>query len=137
MKLSNFAQDLSKAEDGVWVDLGDGLKVKVARSGSARADAVIKRLTKPYQRQIYSGAAPDALLERLNAEHTAEAILVAWEGLQDEDGVDIPYSKAKALELILNPVYRDFKDQVLSLAREAETFRKDLVKDTMGKSAVA
>lgn len=134
MKLSAFEQDVTKAEDGVWVNLGDGLEVKVARSGSARANKILERLTKPHQRAISSGAASDELLERLNAEHTAKAIIRGWKGLQDEDGNDIPYSEAKAFEIVLDPKYRDFRDPVLYLSREMETFRKEEVKDTVGKS---
>lgn len=134
MKLTAFGQDVEKAENGVWVDLGEGCRVKVARSGSARSERMLKKLTAPHQRAIQMGSIPDALLERLNAEHTSKAILLDWEGLQDADGTEIPFSQAKAFEILSNPEYRDFKDQVLYLAREAETFRKQQIDETVGKS---
>lgn len=134
MKLSSFAQDVTKAEQGVWIDIGDGCRVKVARTGSAQSNKVLAAVSKPFKQSLNSGAAPDSLVERLYAEHASKAILLGWEGLQDDQGADIPYSQSKAFEILSNPMYRDFKDNVFDLARQQETFRKDEINAAVGKS---
>jgi len=134
MKLTKFKQNLVKAEDGATIDMGDGLKVTVARIGSKRYQDVIKKLTAPYQRQIRNKTLGDDVYEDLLDKALVDGALIKWEGLEDDNGVNIPFSREKALELFKNPEYKDFKEAISDLANEQEVFRQAEVETTATKS---
>ena len=73
---------------------------------------------------------PDETFNTLYIEAIAETVLVGWEGLQDDDGTLIPYSKEKAVEILSNPEYEDFKKLVLDLADEQAVFSAEVTEDT-------
>lgn len=134
MKLSKFKQDVVSAEDGTMVDMGDGLVVTVARIGNKKYNESIKKQTAPHQRQIRNKNLPDEVFETIMNHAIADAVLIGWDGLQDENGVNIPYSKEKAFEIMSNPAYKDFKDSIVDLANEFEAFRAAEVAETATKS---
>ena len=51
--MSRFAEryqtDKTLEEEGAWVDLGDGIKIKVARTRSQRAHLALTRLYRAYK----------------------------------------------------------------------------------------
>ena len=63
--------------EGVWVDIGDGMKILVARAGNPAHKGVVDRLTKPYRAVLRAGGnlPPDTQLE-VAIESAAEAILL-------------------------------------------------------------
>ena len=132
-KLSQFKQDVTKSEDGVKVDLGDGLKVTVARIGNKKYQDFIRKSTKPYQQAIRNKTLADSVFEKIMNEAMADSILLDWEGMEDDQGDVIKYSKEKALEILSDPAYADFKQLVSDLANEQETFRSEALQETVGK----
>ena len=134
MKLAKFKQSLVKAETGSTIDMGDGLKVTVARIGCKAYQDVIKKLTAPHQRAIRNKTLDDSVYETIMNKALAETILLGWEGLEDEHGEVIKYSKEKAYELLTDPEYKDFKDAISDLANEQEVFRQAEVETTATKS---
>ena len=132
-KLSQFKQDITKSEEGVKVDLGDGLTVIVARIGNKRYQDFIRKATKPYQQAIRNKTLADSVFEKIMNEAMADSILLGWEGMEDDQGEVIKYSKEKALEILSDPAYADFKQLVSDLANEQETFRSEAIQETVGK----
>ena len=133
MKLSNFKQNVAASTDGVLVDIGDGFKLRIARMGNKKYQDELKRLTKPYKRAMKNDTLADSVYEELYNKAMAEAVLLGWEGLSDDAGEEIAYSKEKALELLSDPAYEDFKTLVIDLANEQETFRSQDIEDTVGE----
>lgn len=135
MKISAFRTDENLEVEGVWVDLGDGGKVKVARLGNPQHRKVSQALGRPHQAQIRAGRLKPEVAEKLGIQATAQAILLDWEGIEDDDGKLIPYSQEKALELLTE--LKDFRDTVLEIAGEMETFRAQEIEESVGNSASA
>lgn len=123
MKISKFATDLDLEEEGVWVEIGDGAKLKVARVGNPRYRERIRQLTKPYRNQIRSSTLPEDISDDLVLKAFSECILLDWEGLEDDKGKPITYSKEHAYELLKG--LRDFRSLVAEIAQEQETFRRN------------
>ena len=122
--------------DGVVVDLGDGSSVTVrSTAGKPYTDYISERL-KPYRAQIKNKTINDEALGKIFTDITndalADVVVLGWTGIQDENGVDIPYSKEKAHELFTDPAYAEFKDLVAGLAAENETFRAQVVEGVTG-----
>lgn len=136
MKISKMKQDVTSAEEGQWVDIGDGASVKVARIGNKAYNAFIKKATKPYAAALRSKTGlPDDVFEGILNKAYAETILLDWAGLEDDAGANLPYSKEKCLELFKDPEYKDFTELAVTLASEAETFRLQEVAETTAKSS--
>lgn len=132
MKLSKFKQNVSSAQEGVWVDVGDGLEVKIARMGNKKYNETIRKLSKPYKTAIRNGTLADSVFEEMQNKAIAEAILLDWTGLEDDKG-EITYSTEEAFNILSNPEFEDFKKLVTDLAEEQETFRSIEIDETVGE----
>ena len=129
-KLNKFATNVNAAKNGVAVDLGEGLVVTIARSGNENYQKYLKQALKPYEKMLRTKTLPDQTFELIYTEAVAETILLGWKGLEDENGVEIPYTKEKAIEILSDPQYIDFRTLILDLAGEAAVFAKEAVEDT-------
>ncbi len=120
-----YGINISKATDGTWTeDLGDGLKLKIARLKNPNFQREYNRLTQPYQRQIRTGKLDPKIEEKIATECLAEAVLLDWENLE-LDNKKLPYSKENALKVLSDPTLSDFRDFIVELATNFELFREE------------
>jgi len=118
----HFATDASAEEEGVWVEIGEGAAVKVARFGNKRHEKALDRLRKPYRNILRTGGEiPKDRAEAIVIESMAEALLLDWRGFEDDDGRAIAHDKETAIGLLTE--LKDFRNQVAAIAMEAETYR--------------
>lgn len=134
MKFSKFKQDINKAEQGSWVDIGDGAKVKIARIGNKNYQDRVMELLKPYKQSIRNKTVSDRVIEDVINIALAETVLVGWEGFKDDNGEEVPYNKGNALKYLQDPAYADFRTLINDLANEIEVFRQEDMADTASKS---
>lgn len=126
-----FATDERLEEDGAWVDINElyGLKIKIRR---LRSDASLKAYERIVRQTFGEGKLrkPEDLTakqsEEILIEQMADAILIDWQGLYDNDGNDIPYSKEAALTFLQ---MKDFREFVYQAANERDTFREKADED--------
>lgn len=118
-----FGTNKALEEAGVWVDIGDGAQLKIARAGSKKALKYSREVAKPYMAQITYGKLPDDVAERLAIEVLAECILLDWKTIS-YDGKPLPYSKENALKLMTES--EDFRDMVSRIANERKTFQQQI-----------
>jgi hypothetical protein len=124
-----YATDIEKEQDGVWSDdLGDGLKLKVARLKNPGFRKLYQRLTKPYERQIRNRTLDDAVENSILSQCLAKTVLLDWQKLV-LDGVELTYSHENALKVLSDPGLSDFRDVVVDLANDAELFRNENLED--------
>ena len=133
--MSTFAEryqtDRSLEEEGAWVDLGDGIKIRIARIQSQRARRVLVRLYRPYDNLRQSGRkVPESIQEKITRQWIAEGILIDWEGVTDPAGKPIPFTAENALEVF--EAFPDFLDEVVYFSREQETFRAERLEAVKG-----
>lgn len=124
MDLNRFKSDPTREEDGVWVEVGDGARLRIARIGSKKYHSEFTRRSKPYKRQIRSETLPDSVADKILAETLASAVLLDWDGLT-LGGKALKYSRDKAVELLMDPAMKDFRALVVELATDAEQYRAD------------
>jgi hypothetical protein len=133
MKLKKL--NLDNMAEGVTVDLGDA-SVTIRSTGSKLYQDYISQRLKPHKNSIKNKTLNDETLGKIFSQITddalADVVVLGWSGIQDENGVDIPYSKEKAHELFTDPAYAEFKDLVSGLAAENETFRAQVVEGITG-----
>ncbi len=133
--MSTFAEryqtDRSLEEEGAWVDLGDGIKIRIARIQSQRARRVLARLYRPYDNLRQNGRkVPESIQDKITRQWIAEGILIDWEGVTDAEGEPVPFTAENALEVF--EAFPDFLDEVVYFSREQETFRAERLEAAKG-----
>lgn len=129
MDIGALRTDTALEEEGVWRDIGDGARLKIARLGNPAYKAEWEKRSKPYKRQIRNDSLPTEKANELLYQCLARAVLLDWDGL-DEDGQPVPYSRENAVRLLRE--IRDFRDLVVSLADDAEAYRREAIEDAEG-----
>ena len=135
MDISNFKTDLTREDQGVWLEVGDGFAVRVCRLGCKAHAELYRSLTSPpgIRAAIESNAYPPAKHVEMQVELLAQTILKDWRGMTDK-GQPVPYSIEKAKEVLQ---LKDFRGLIHSLADQQSNFRSDEIagaKDALKKS---
>ena len=124
---SLFKTDKSLEVKGIDLQYGDGIIITIARAGGANPiyARVVEAKTKPYRRQIQSETISRELSEQLTREIYAEAIVLGWSGVTDENGKAMEFTKENAVKLFkdLPDLFEDVKEQ----AGKAALFRNDIL----------
>lgn len=127
---SVFLTDKALEKEGIVLDYGD-FKIKVARAGGANAafQKALASKIRPYKRQLDAGTIPDDVAEKLFLDVYAEAVVLGWEGVTDENGKPLPYSKENAVKLFsdLPDLFRDVQNQAAAISN----FRAEVTEDTI------
>ena len=122
-----FGTNKNAEIDGVWQDIGEKVKVKVARIGNPQYQKAFRKITKPHKQALRRGSLNDEVADKLLIKAMAKSILLDWSGLE-EDGKPVPYSYENAVRLLTD--YRDFRDDVSDFANDMESFRAEEDKET-------
>lgn len=101
--------------DGIEADLGDGLKIRVARNGNERHVRALARMMEPYRGTTIA----ESVEEEIEVKAMAEAILVGWTGAVNEDGTPLEYSLAAAEGALR---IKDFRAVVRRISLNLERF---------------
>ena len=106
-----------------------GVTLRIGRSNAPEFLSKLRRLTKPYKRQIDNGSLADDKSREMFCEAMAGTVLLGWSGLE-VDGKPVPYTEATAKELLINdPDCREFVSQIAgSLDRFLEDEQQALEK---------
>lgn len=113
--------------DGIVLDYGDSGKIRIARAGGSNrkyTEQLRLKLLKPYERQIANNTMDEEASTRIFAEIYASTIILGWEGVSDENGKPLAFTRDNVIKLLtdLPELFRDIQDaaQKFSNFREAE-----------------
>lgn len=127
--MKKFAIDSDKEEGGAWTDFGDGIRVKIRRIKSKKSLDVRKELEKPYAADIRRGPLANDAAEGILNKQIAQAIVADWEGVQLEEGVDLPCTPANVMTVIT--ALTEFRDAILAVSIDADSYRKQFLEDAV------
>jgi hypothetical protein len=125
-----YNHDKTAAEEGVWADIGHGIKVKVRAFDSSHTKALRKKLQEPFAPLLRMGKdiAEDDQNE-INIKLVAGSSLIDWnltEEVNDAEGKlveqKIPFSAATAEKFLREEP--QFTRDVITVLMGAETFKK-------------
>jgi hypothetical protein len=110
-----------KAEiEGTIMEVGEA-KLTIARIGNKKYS---RKLSKLYERNRKllerKDDSADALSDKIMIDVLSETILLGWEGIDDEDGKPMPYSKENAVKLL---GLKDFRKVIMELAGDDAEFK--------------
>lgn len=119
MKISERRIDLQKREQGAWVgDIPEwqGVRFKVRGVGNKDWARLEARLINAVPRQQRINGLEPKERDRINALLLSETSLMDWEGLEDDNGTPLPFSKELAVQYLTNPEYEPFRQAVMLAA---------------------
>lgn len=137
-----FKTNSTLESDGIWLEYGqnskgDPIRVRIARAGgtNVRFSKVLERLTRPHKKAIEMGLLDNETAQKLFQEAYAEAVVLDWQGVEDENDQQIPFSKDAAVKLFqdLPDWFRDIKEQ----ADNVQLFREHLRSSDLGNSGMS
>lgn len=123
--------DAEKEAKGVEVDIGDGIKIRVARFNNEEFQSYWEAITKPFRRQIENNTISKEDLRELMIDAISETVLLGWSGVKVK-GKEFPYSKDNAMTLLRD--LKEFRDIVSEESRRFEHFRAQDMEDDKGNS---
>lgn len=132
-----FKTDKGVEVSGVILDYGKNkaglpVTIRIARAGGAntRYAKLVEAKTKPYRRQIQNDTLDPGVAEGLLREVYAEAVVLGWENVEDENGKPLPFNKENCIKVLndLPDLYADIRDQAGKIA----IFRSDILESDAG-----
>ncbi len=115
-----FKTDSTVETEGVVLDYGDGVRIRVARAGGANKAYLkaIERLSRKYRRQIQLDVLDEETARRLLREIYAETVVLGWEGVTDEAGEPMPFTRENCVKLLtdLPDLFADVQAQAANAA---------------------
>lgn len=130
-----YETDTSLEEEGVWVEIGGGVNVKVAALGNKNHQKAMEKMFAPYKAQRRNGSLDAEIEEDIHTKAIAKAVLVDWEGVTDREGDILPYNFENAYKILADESLKRFKGNILFLAKEAETFKKQEQEEAVKNSS--
>ena len=118
----NYGPDKDAEMNGVWENLADDIRIKVARIGNPVYQKIWEREIRPYRAQMDRNLLSDEKSNEILTKVMAEAVLLDWENIEYK-GKKFPYTKENAIELLNE--FPDFRADVMFLANQQATFRAD------------
>lgn len=116
MKLTSLKVNAAALEAGIWIDdlPGTDIELKVRSQSSAAAEMLLGKLSRavPLADRDADGRINPDVRRGIADRVLAEAVLVDWRNLTDDDGNRIPFSSERALAIITDPDMRPFRDLV-------------------------
>lgn len=128
--INRYKTDRKLEEEGQWVEFGDDISVKVARLNSERSQAVRRKLEKPYSK--IRGSIPEDIAEEILTKQVAEAVLLDWKGVTDENGKEIECTYENRYKMLKE--FKDFRFDVVTCSVEAETFKGKQIEEVTKNS---
>lgn len=120
-----FAWNTEAQTEGLWREIDDGAaKLKIARFNHPEHQAYLRRLREENAKLLENPDSEESQtkLNEIASKAMAAHILKDWEGIQDEEGNDLPYSEEAAYQLLSD--YEEFSNLVFYLSTEVEQYRK-------------
>lgn len=130
-----FATDEKVELEGVWLDYGDGERVKIARAGGSNKRYItrIEDFRRKHKRQIdLELMANDAAVTAMIPIY-ADTIILAWEGfLEDDDKTAIPFTRENVIRVLtaLPEMFLDIQTQAMNSALYREYIDEEDAKNS-------
>lgn len=115
MRLSEIAVNVEAIEVGRWVPVDHilpGVRLKVRGIDNTDCRRLRNKLVAEVPRVERIKGLDTTKADAINARLLAETVLIDWSGLEDEDGKPLAFSKAKALEILIDPAFIVFRNAV-------------------------
>lgn len=116
-----YGKDEKKANDGVWLEVGDGAVLcRYYNVTSPRTIAISQRRTRKYQQAIRNKSLSPEIDRRVGIEIFVEAAVIDWRGI-NMNGDALAFSFDNAVKAFYD--YPEFMMDIVQQATELSNFR--------------
>lgn len=124
---SVFANDTSREQQGVTINLGETGSIQVARAGGSnvRFEKRLAELTKDHRRAIQNGLMDEKQAKQILAQVFAETVVIGWSNLTDQAGQPLPFTVDNAKKLLVD--LPDLFTLIQQTAQDQTLFRQELL----------
>lgn len=133
MDLMEFATDPELETEGAEIKVDSKTTLWIARYNNPKFFAMQQRLSEPAQKAAGRKRVSDKKAQQILTKCMAKHILKKWTGLYI-DGKEVEYSPAKCLEILSDPRFKTFKEDILAESQDIENFRLEKFEDDLGNS---
>jgi hypothetical protein len=121
--INHLKVDPSKSQEGVWVDYLRGSQLKVARASNKQAeDHRFREAVEHADIFNAGGDKAEKLAFEIETYTLAHYVLLDWSGIE-QDGEELEYSPEIGMQILADPMFNDFREDLLRIARNREHFR--------------
>jgi len=127
-----FATDGKAEQDGIILDYGDGMEIRIARAGGSNTkfEKLVQKKLRPYDRQRQLDILETAVLRPVMREVYAEAVVLGWSGVTTREGEPLPFTKENAIKLFTD--LPDLFDDIVVQSQKASLFRQNVLEAEAG-----
>ncbi len=123
--------------EGVWLRFPGGRAFRCLRAGGSNTKFVraFQAAIKPYARQIERKTLDPELSDQIMRDVYSRTVVKDWEGIEDADGNDVPYSPETAVEFfkVVPELFNELTDQCANMANFAEAVAEE-AKEVLGEA---
>jgi len=129
----SYKTDATVENEGAWFPYGDGVCIRLARAGGANKNFLrcAEVFSNKYRAQLNRKQLPNDVALDAIIELYADAVVIAWEGVTDENGDDLVCTKSNVIKVLTD--LPDLFAQVQEDATEREAF-KEFIKEADSKN---
>lgn len=127
-----FGTDKKLEQEGIVLDYGDGMELRIARAGGSNTkfEKALQAKSRKYGLQVKHDLLDADQMRELMREVLAETVVLGWSGMTDEQGNDLPFSKENCIKVFKD--LPDLFDDVLEQSRKAALFKATVLEAEAG-----
>ncbi len=123
--IDHLKVDPGKSREGAWVDYLRGSRLKIARLSNEDAEAYRLRVAIDNADLFTAGGEKaEVLAHEVETHVLAHYVLKDWEGIE-RGGEPLAFDAELAYELLADPRFSDFREDVTRIARNREHYREE------------
>lgn len=127
-----FGTDRKLEQEGITLDYGDGLELRIARAGGSNTKfekAVQAKMRKFGLQAKHDLLDPDQMREVMR-EVLAETVVLGWNGVTNREGEALPFNRDNCIQLFKD--LPDLFEDVLEQSRKAALFKTTVLEAEAG-----
>lgn len=130
---SLFKADENLEKTGVWLNISEetGFLVRPFMDSNPRVRAAMAKDFKPHARLIDLGTLPEKKEREIMTKIFVNACVEDWKGVKDDAGEEIPFSKEKCVELLMD--LPQLMKTLMSHAQDFKNYKQDAT-EALGNS---
>lgn len=142
VKLKSLRVDPAAEAEGVFLEYVSGFRLRIASTATRKFRDAMEAAMLPYRELIRADVGKDKehrkFTEQMRADLLREVVavhvLIGWEGLEDDEGQPVPYSKAAALALLSDPGMHRLLTWIEAAAANEDVYRAERLECDRGNS---
>lgn len=127
-----FGTDKKSEQEGIILDYGDGVTIKIARAGGSnvRFEKAVQQKMRKFGLQAKHDLLEPEQMRSVMREVFAETVVLDWTGFTDKEGETLPLNRENIIKVFTD--LPDLFDDVLEQSRKASLFKQTLLESEAG-----